>query len=114
MTDEYLTRVAVHGSIPDDVPEDIEITNEERDAIVEVLYIRRDSEYRVLSRHRQTLYLDHGGGPHESFEAALNAAIETARDESLPLLRRVYSWVPDSEADEPGVDRIPIPWDDEE
>jgi hypothetical protein len=112
--EEYLTRVAVHGSIPDDVPDDIEMTDEERDGIVEILFIRQDDQYRVLSRRNQTLYLDHSGGPFDEFEDALVSAIETARDEDLPLLRRVYSWVPVSEADELGSDRIPIPWTDED
>ncbi|EMA17037.1 hypothetical protein [Haloarcula amylolytica] len=112
--DEYMTRVAVHGSVPEDVPGDIEVTNEERDAIVEILFVRSDDEYRVMSRHHQTLFLDHGGGPFDEFGDALESAIETARDEGLPLLRRIYSWVPVSEADELGVDRIPIPWEDDE
>ena len=80
------------------------------DAIVEVLFVRTNDEYRVLSRRRQTLYLDHDGGPFDEFEDALESAIETARNEGLPLLRQVYSWVPVSEADELGADRIPIPW----
>jgi hypothetical protein len=112
--EEYLTRVAVHGSIPDDVPGDIEVTNEERDAIVEVLYVRPCEEYGVYSRHRQSLYLDHDSGPFDEFDDGLESAIETARGEGLPLLRRVYSWVPVSEADELGSDRIPIPWTDDD
>lgn len=111
--DEYLTRVAVHGSIPDDVPEGTKVTNKELDAVVEILYIRANEEYWVLSRRRQTLYLDHGGGPFDEFEAALDSAIETAHDEGS-LLRRIYSWAPESDADELGSDHIPIPWANDE
>jgi hypothetical protein len=108
-----MTRVTLHGSIPDDVPGDIEVTDEERDAVVEILYVRPREEYGVYSRHHQTLYLDHNGGAFDEFEDALVSAIETARDEELPLLRRVYSWVHVSQADELGSDRIPIPWADD-
>lgn len=115
MTDEeYLTRVAVHGSVPDDVPGDIEVTNKESDAIVEVLYVRPREEYDVYSRHHQTLYLDHDGGPFNDFMEALESAIETARSEGLPLLQQVYTYAPESDADELGSDRIPIPWSDDE
>ena len=114
MTDEHLTRVALHGSInPDDVPSEVELTDKELEAIVEIIYVRNRREYGVYSRHRQTLYLDHGGGgPLSGFEEALEYAIETARSEGLPLLRRIYAWAPESQADELGADRIPIPWVD--
>lgn len=104
MTDDYLTRVAIHGSIsPDDVPDGIELTNEEADAIVEILYVRSDDEYHVLSRHNQTLYLDHGtGGPYEAFDDALDNAIQTACSDGLPLLKKIYSWVSEENADELG------------
>jgi hypothetical protein len=114
--DEYLSRVALHGSIPDDVPEDIEVTNEEPDVVVEILYIRPRKEYGVYSRHHQTLFLDHGGGgPFDEFEDALELAIETARSEDLPLLQRVYTYAPENEAEkELGAERIPIPWEEDD
>lgn len=113
--DEYLTRVAVHGSISsDDVPSGVELTDEELDAVVEIVYVRERDEYRVFVRHHQTLFLDYGGGSISEFDAAREVAIETARDEGHPLLRRIYAWVPVSEADELGADRIPIPWEDDE
>lgn len=113
--DEYLTRVAVHGSVPEeDVPGDIMVTDEECDAIIEVLYVRPRKEYGVYSRRRQTLYLDHGGGPFETFDDALANAIETARNEGLPIQKSVYTYAPGSDADELGADRIPIPWADDE
>lgn len=99
----------------DDVLGDIKTTDEELEGLVEILYIRADDEYRVLSRHRQSLYLDHGGGPFNSFEDALANAIETARSEGLPLLQHIYTYAPESQAEtELGVERIPIPWADEE
>lgn len=113
--DEYLTRVALHGSIDAaDVPEDIEVTTEELDAVVEILFVRHRDEYGVYSRHNQTLFLDHGG-PFEEFEDALEVAIETARSEDLPILQRVYTYAPESEAEkELGTERIPIPWGEDE
>lgn len=112
--DDYLTRVAVHGSIPDGVPGDIETTEEGFDAVVEILYVRSRKEYSVHSRHDQTFFIDHGDGRFDEFDDALASAIETVRDEELPLLQRVYTYGPENGVDELGSGRIPIPWDDDE
>jgi hypothetical protein len=112
--DEYLTRVALHGNVTtEDVPGDVELTDEELDHLVEILYVRERDEYRVLSRHRQTLFLDHGGGPFDEFKEALANSIEIACSEDLPILQRIYTYVPERDDNELGVNRIPIPWDNE-
>lgn len=109
---EAKTRVALHGVISgDEIPADIDTTDEDGEAsIIEILYDRDERHYRVLSRHRRTLYLGHCSGAIDSFEGALEATVEISRDEEYPLLRQVYSWVPVSQADEPGADRIHVPW----
>lgn len=111
---DYIRRVAVHGHIPsDDIPDDIESTDDETrfDATIEIIYRRHDDSYWIVARHRQTIFLRYEWDVTD-FSEAIDIAIETARDEDYPLQRTVYSWIPESDADnEIGAERINQPWE---
>jgi len=116
--DEYYRRVALHGSLGDaDVSPDIQTTDEELDVVIEIVYFRPDDQYGVYERHlgKGVLHLQHEW-PMDEFEDALEHAVSLARDKGHPLLKRIYSYTYQSDPEEPGEDRIPIPWskDDED
>ena len=114
--DEYYRRVALHGSISDDdCPDDIQTTDEELDAVIEIVYFRPDDQYGVYERHIRSgaLHLQHEW-PMDEFANALEHAIEISRETSHPLLKRIYAYTYQSDPEEPGEDRIPVPWSDDE
>lgn len=116
MSDEYYRRVALHGTIdPDDVGDDIELTDEELDAVIEIIYFRLEGEYGVYERHiyRGVLHLQHEF-PMDEYSRALEHAIDLARSTGHPLLIHIYAWIPSDDPDELGEDRIPSPWESDE
>lgn len=114
--DEYLTRVMLHGSISrEDVPSDAEVTEEEEDAIVEILFIRQNDEYRVLSRHaRHSTSTREGACLRVRGCAGVRHRDRAKRGYPSPQARLHLVSVGD--AGELGTDRIFIPWaaDDED
>lgn len=114
--EECYRRVAVHADISrEDVPGDIELTDEELDAVIEIIYLRPDDQYGVYERHlgHGVLHLQHEW-PMDEFATALDHAIDTARDTGHPILKRIYSYAYQNDSEEFGEDRIPVPWEDDE
>lgn len=115
MSDDHYRRVAIHADITDeDVPGDIETTDEELEAVVEITYLRPNDQYAVYERHlgRGVLHLQHDW-PMDEYQDALDHAIALARETGHPLLSRIYAYTFTTDPDELGEDRIPVPWDDE-
>lgn len=113
--DDHYRRVAIHADIPDEgVPGDIERTDEELEAVIEITYLRPGDQYAVYERHlgRGVLHLQHEW-PMDTYQDALDHAIALARETDHPLLSRIYAYAHTTDPDEPGEDRIPVPWDDE-
>lgn len=111
--DTYYRRVAIHGDISrDDVPEDIDLVDEELDEIIEILHFRDYEEYRVANRYIGEGVLHMVYGRVDGFEDALTLALHAADDSDNPILRRIYTYAPTTGESEPGEDRIPAPWDE--
>lgn len=110
----YYKRAAVHGGIdPAGAPDDIEITDEELDDIIEILYVRERDEYRTVSRHIGHGVLHLRYGTYDHLGAAYERGIEASRETGYPILGTVYTYIPENE-DELGEGRIPVPWEDDE
>jgi len=111
--DTYYRRAAIHGDFGHLVPETL-LTREELDDIIEVIYYRDRDEYSVNSRYLRNGVLHLRHGVCDGIKDAATLAIDVARDEGHPILRRVYTYVPSGEDEEPGEDRIPRPWYDDD
>ena len=111
--DTIYRRVAVHGDLGDLVPEPL-LTSEELEDIIEIAYFRDRQEYGVYSRHILTGVLHLRHGLCDGIVDSATLAIDVARDEGHPILRRVYTYVPSGEDEEPGEDRISRPWYDDD
>lgn len=116
--DDVRDRVAIHADLPrDDIPDGIEVADpeDEPERVVEIMYLRDRDEYQIC-----TLYARPGSAVKfvhrttDNLEDALQVAIDEVSSD-YPLLGRVYAWDWSSEVeDEPGSDRMPRPWEDED
>lgn len=116
--DGYRDRIAIHADLPrEDIPDGIDVVDPEDEPAraVEIMYIRDRQEYETCVRYARpgsaTKFIH---GVTDTLTDAIQIAIDQVSMD-YPLLGRVYAydWVSEIEG-EPGSNRIPRPWSNDE